>query len=365
MARIRSAPAPIPVAQSADWSVIGNQDARSALQRALRAGHAAHAYVFAGSPDLGKRQIARAFTQALLCEAPVDGGAIGCGECRSCRKVERGTHPDVDRWDLERQAAAAQSSSRSTGKNTTITIETARELRASTALRPIEGRRRVVVVEDAGTMQETAQEALLKTLEEPPAAVVLILITDDAELLLPTIRSRCTVVEFRPVPPATIAAELINRGASAAEAAEISSLAEGRPGLALRALSTPELLNERRDSRQRALAWAFGTRYDHLVTAAWMGDQFSAKRDAVFADVESVLSVWRDVVLLTAGARPLVAAGSPAEALDRAAADVSIVDALAALKATQQCLADLEANVRPRLALEGMVVQWPIRSNSR
>lgn len=365
MARARSTSAPIPVARPADWAIIGNGDATEALQRALRSRHVAHAYVLAGPADLGKRQAARAFARALLCDHPLEEGSAGCGECRSCRKIERGTHPDVDVWDLARQAASAAGSSRSTGKNTTMTIETARELRASTSLLPVEGTRRVVIVEDAGTMQDAAQEALLKTLEEPPASVVLILITDDAELLLPTIRSRCTVVEFRPVPDAVIAASLRERGASGVDAAEIAGLAGGRPGLALRALSDPAILVERREAKERALAWAFGSRYDHLVTAARMGDHFSAKRDVVFADVEAVLAVWRDVVLLAAGAESLVAVGDSSEGMRRMAADMTLRDALAALKATQQCLADLEANVRPRLALEGMVVQWPTRSNSR
>jgi DNA polymerase-3 subunit delta' len=240
-----------------------------------------------------------------------------------------------------------------------LTIDTIRELCATAALRPMEGRWRVLLIEDAETMQSIAQEALLKTLEEPPPFLVMVLLASDAELLLPTIRSRCQVVELRPVERSAIRAGLLSLGVPLERAEALAALAAGAPGWARRAVDQPKLVEQRQQTVARALDWVAGSSYDRLVTAVRMGDSFTKRRTETFADLDTLLGVWRDALLLQAGQADFLTFRGQTDRL----ADLSQtwpLDAVhRAVRSVQTCIADLEANVRPRLALEAMVLQWP------
>ncbi|MCC6314681.1 MAG: AAA family ATPase, partial [Thermomicrobiales bacterium] len=314
------------------------------------------AYAIAGPVGVGKRALATVFAQALLCPTERPDRSVPCGVCRACRNVVRGAHPDVQVFDLAGQAAEAEK--RGT-KNTTLTIDTVRRLRAGAALRPMEAARRIIIVDDAETMQEPAQEALLKTLEEPPQAVTLLLLTDDAEALLPTIRSRCQTIELRPVGVGAITAGLEASGAAPDRAREIALLAQGRPGWAIHAARDEKMLRAHAERVEHALAWVEGSPYDRLVRAVQRGDAFSKQRDLVFADVETVLGIWRDLLLMSGGAPGAITYQREQGRLERLAAGWDLAGVCRAVTSVQRCLADLEANVRPRLALEGMVAEWP------
>jgi DNA polymerase-3 subunit delta' len=345
---------------NADWGVIGHGAAVDALAQAIRRDRVRHAYIFSGADGLGKTTLARRFAQVLLCQDRNERGEP-CHECRSCRKIERGVHPDVQTFSLESQAA--MSGSRGT-KNTTLTIETVRELSSTASLRPMEGRWRVILVEDAETLQGIAQEAFLKTLEEPPAYLVLILLANDLELLLPTIRSRCQMVELRRVRRSAIEDGLVLRGASAEKAQVIASLAGGAPGWAFRALTDSKLLQQREESLTRAIEWIGGSGRERLVRAVRIGDSFTKKRSETFSDLDTLLGVWRDALLLHADQNDyLTFRGQRAEIADLVR-PWSLESIHRAVRAVQACIVDLEANVRPRLALEAMVLQWPIKQAS-
>ena len=355
-------PATIPEASQANaalpahgWPVWGHDAAVSALQDAIRRDRVRHAYLFAGPDGVGKTTVATAFARALVCQSPPAAG-LSCGVCLSCRKVGRGVHPDVQTYSLATQAAASEKSG---GKNTSLTIETVREIAAGTALRPTESRWRAILVEDAETLQEVAQEAFLKTLEEPPRFVVLILLCNDPELLLPTIRSRCETIDLRRTPRAAVVASLLAAGVPVATAETIADQAGGLPGLARRVAEDPKALARAQDAVERALSWIGAGGYDRLVTAVRLGDSFSKKRAEVFADLETLLGVWRDALLLHAAQHPHLTYRGIAERLHALAGGWDLADLHRAVHATLTCIADLEANVRPRLALETMVLQWP------
>jgi DNA polymerase-3 subunit delta' len=148
--------------------------------------------IFAGPSGAGTRATAIALAQALNCANPVSDsrGAApagpdtrdACGECPSCLRIARGVHPDILLVEP--------------GDNGTIRIEQVRELVDRANYRPFEGRRRVVIVDEADALVPAAQNALLKTLEEPPASSVFILVTSRPDMLLATVRSRCVRLTF-------------------------------------------------------------------------------------------------------------------------------------------------------------------------
>lgn len=340
----------------ANWGIAGHTAVVEQLHRSVAAGNVRHALLIAGPDGVGKTTLSQALLKALSCLNPPVPGEF-CGECRSCRKIDRGVHPDLQRFDLTTQAATSEKSG---GKNTSITIETAREIRSAAAMRPIEGRWRAVVLDDAETMQEVAQEALLKTLEEPPPSMLLILLTNEAESLLPTIRSRCQVLELQPVPARAIEALLLERGANEEQASDLSQLAQGLPGWAIRALEEPKVAAVRLESVASAIDWIGSGAYERLVQAVRRADVFAKARLETLTQMGVLLSIWRDAMLIKTGLSERVTYRVLAERLAELVERWTLADLHRAIRSVQTCIRDLETNVRPRLAMEAMVLQWPM-----
>jgi DNA polymerase-3 subunit delta' len=208
-------------------------------------------------------------------------------------------------------------------------------------------------------MQEVAQEALLKTLEEPPPSMLLILLTNDLDALLSTIRSRCQVIELQPVASHAIQTLLLARGASEEQAVELAQLAQGLPGWAVRALDEPKVAAVRLNDVEQAIGWIGAGAYDRLVTAVRRADVFTKSRLETFAQLGVLLSVWRDAMLLNTGLTDRVTYRTLAGRLSELCARWTLADLHRAIRSVQICIRDLETNVRPRLAMEAMVLQWP------
>ena len=337
------------------WGICGHESAVEQLQRSIVQNRVSHALLIAGPKGIGKTTFATAFAKSISCLNPPEPG-VPCGECRACRKIDRGVHPDIQTFNLASQAITAEKSG---GKNTGITIETVRDVSSTSALRPIEGRWRIVLLDDAETMNEVAQEALLKTLEEPPPSMLLVLLADDIEALLPTIRSRCQVIELRTVARSLIESALIERGAIPALAEELASLSDGAPGWAFRALDDPKLRDARLQAVDQAVTWIGAATYERLVQAVRAADDFSKSRWEPLERLGVLLSVWRDALLLGAGLRDRMTYLLFADRLSGLSAAWTLTDVHRAVQSVQQCIRDLETNVRPRLAMEAMVLQWP------
>jgi DNA polymerase-3 subunit delta' len=180
---------------------------RVALTAALASGPS-HAYLFRGPHGAGKRAAARAFAAEILAV-----GAEDPDDARRRALLDPSPHPDLV-WLAPRGAQHL--------------VEEVRErvIRAA-AYRPFEGGKRVFVVEAAEAMRDESQNALLKTLEEPPAFVHLILLSSEPEALLETIASRCQPIDFAPLPPEVLEAELAADGLAVEEIAAAARLAAG------------------------------------------------------------------------------------------------------------------------------------------
>jgi len=233
--------------------VRGHERVKAILARALARDRVPPALLLAGPDGVGKKALALAFAQAVLCErAPVPEP---CGECRSCRKIESALepvrlealreradqHPDEDVWrnfrlhpDLVLAEGWWLTKTGRPRDEPEIRVDQVRDLISEVAGSPYEARRRVFVIDDAHTMNDSAQNALLKSLEEPPARSHLVLVTSSPLALRQTIRSRCQLLRFGPLPRATVAAVLEEReGLEPAEARLRAALANGSLGAAL------------------------------------------------------------------------------------------------------------------------------------
>ena len=211
------------------WAgVVGQERAVALLDGAAR--QPVHAYLFVGPAGSGKRAAARAFAAALVC---ADGGD---GTCRDCRLALAGEHPDVR--EVERVGAA-------------ITVEQAGEIVRLAALAPVEGARKVMILDEFHLLQPPAAAKLLKTVEEPPPSTVFCILADDVPAELVTIASRCMRVELRRLTDDTVRETLVAEGVeldTAALAAHASGgdldrarLLAADPALALRRKAFAEL----------------------------------------------------------------------------------------------------------------------------
>lgn len=335
------------------WRFCGNRPSVEKLRLAATRRTPRHAFLLAGAPSLGKRTLATRFSQALLCERP--SGGDPCFECGSCRKVMREVHPDISQFSLDGQNAIGNDR----GKGTTLTIETARAITAQAPLRPMNGDWRFVIVDDAELLMPDAQEALLKTIEEPPSFMVLFLLTADVEAILPTIRSRCELIELGATPIPEIDAFLRERSIDTDTARAAAEFSGGAPGWAIRAAAEPMLIEERGSIVEQAAAWIDSSEFERIATAFAFSDALPKQRTETLGIIEATAGLWRDSMLVRSGNSDRIVFRAHSELTDRLAGSHDIAELLGALSAVWTCLEDLRINVRPRLALESMVLTWP------
>jgi DNA polymerase III subunit delta' len=275
-------------------------EAVTLLRRALDTGRVAHAYAFVGPEGSGRKATALAFAAALV--AP-DGGPAG-------ERAGRGRHPDVHLLGPTPPAGNPKGAQ-------ALRVETVRELERLAALKPMEARVKVFVVDEAEKMTLATPQAFLKTLEEPPAQTVIVLILTQLRALPPTVLSRCQVVRFRP------------------------RLADGVPAL------LPDVRNGAHAQSLRQLALA---RTQGVEAILKLGDQVGRDRQAAETFVQACWLWHRDLLCALAGGPARLAVfGEAATAEGR---ERSLDSVLGALRDCREAWQAIQGNVSPRLSVE-------------
>lgn len=260
----------------------GQEAAISILQSSLRQGRIAHAYLFHGIHGVGKRKAALALAKTMNCTGSETGAA--CGSCGSCLRIESGTHPDI--LQIRRSGSF-------------VRIEQIRILKRALIYKPLEGRYRVAIIDEADFLNRESANSLLKTLEEPPEQSIIILIVADIDGLLPTIVSRCMIVPFRPLSPSVISGCLLSGHKdrlSEEEAGLLGSLSGGSMETAMRLADRKNM--EARKELCRRLSQISRR---HLDTAMALAEDLAENKDDL-SDMTTVLKTFiRDVMALKQG----------------------------------------------------------------
>lgn len=390
--------------------VVGQPDAVAVLQAAAVAAEAVvagseppvgeprvgaagmtHAWLFTGPPGSGRSVAARMFAVALQCPAG------GCGECPQCRTVRAGTHGDVHLVVPD---------------GLSIPVQQMREIVRTAARKPSGGRWQIVLIEDADRLTEAAANALLKAVEEPPERTVFLLCAPSThpEDVSVTIRSRCRVVPLRTPLPDAVAAVLVGRDGITAERAEWAAYAsQGHVGRARRLATDADAQRRRRavlsvpaslrtladclaaadglvsaaEEEARVLAAELdGPETEALKVALGAGGtgkgtaaaargtagavkelerrqksrSTRAQRDALDRALVDLAGFYRDVLAVQFGARVPAAHPDFDGEVRTVAGGLSPVGTLARLEAVLACRTELELNVKPRIAVEALVV---------
>ena len=161
--------------------IYGHERQIAILQKTIAQKRVGHAYLFSGINATGKKTLAGEFAKALNCEQ-ADNHHDACGKCSSCQKAQHLSHVDMIFIEADGQF---------------IRINAIREIQERMKFKPLEGRWRTVIIDDADKMNDHAANALLKTLEEPPPHAKFILATTEKHKIIPTILSRCQVFDFK------------------------------------------------------------------------------------------------------------------------------------------------------------------------
>ena len=163
--------------------IVGQEQLKEHLQKAIETGKISHAYIINGESGCGKKHIATLFAMAIQCE---DKEKAPCRECRSCKQSLSGNHPDIIYVTHE--------------KPNSIGVEDIRtQLNNDIGIKPYSSQFKVYIIDEGEKMTPQAQNAILKTIEEPPSYAVILILTTNVEAMLPTIMSRCVVLNVRPV----------------------------------------------------------------------------------------------------------------------------------------------------------------------
>ena len=326
---------------SPDWGVAGHEWAITHLIRSLSNDRLRHAYLITGPSGVGKGALALGLAMAANCLADTRP----CGVCRACRLTLANGYADV-------------TTIRTDEKN--LKIEQIRDMQHALALRPVEARYRVVILEDFHKATSAAGDSLLKTLEEPPPSVILILTAERADSLLPTIRSRCQPLALRPLPATTVRAELEKRQLATGErAALLAQLSGGRLGWAIAAATNDDAMNARAlalDLLEQAIS------ADHIArfqTAEKLASDAKDQPDQLQEILALWQSYWRDVLLLVSAAPVEIVNRDHRHALEQLASKLHIDDATRAIGAIRRTSDYIDKNANARLALEVLMLDLP------
>ena len=332
-------------------AIAGHARVLSLVARAIARDSLPPAMLMAGPAGVGKRLTAVAVAQAVNClhsRATAAFERDACGECASCRRIARGVHPDVIVVEP--------------GDTGSIGVDQIRDAIDRAQYRPFEGRRRVVVVDDADAAGAPAQSALLKTLEEPPSASIFILVSAMPDALLATVRSRLPRVRFGSLTPAEVA-HVLMRDHKYLEA-DARAAAADADGSISRALDAQAIdVTQAREAAQRLLVET--ARSDDPARRISLARDLTGgkgtpaqERSRLAVCLRSLGSLLRDVgVVATRADRATLANADLEPQIEALSASFDAERSLRAYAAVDRALGALERNASPKVVADWLLLQ--------
>lgn len=314
--------------------IIGQEQLKEHLQNAISMNKVSHAYIINGERSSGKEFIARIFAMTLQCEK---GGTEPCGECHSCKQALSNNQPDIIYISHE--------------KPNTIGVEDIRgQINNDIGIKPYSSPRKIYIMNEGEKMTVQAQNALLKTLEEPPEYAVILILTTNVDELLPTIISRCVVLNMKPVSDAQVKKYLMEElGVPDYKANICVAFARGNIGKA-KLLASSEEFEKVKDEAITLVKYINDLEINEIVKAIKKINEYKFDVN----DYLDILSVWYRDVLLYKATKDINSLIFKDELQQiRKVADRSTYEGIEIIvNALQQAKRRLEANVNFDLTME-------------
>lgn len=261
--------------------VVGHDQIIEYIQNAVKMDKVSHAYILNGERGAGKKLLAKMFAMTLQCEK---GGDEPCMDCHSCKQAMSANHPDIIRVTHE--------------KPNSIGVEDIRvQVNNDIVVKPYSSPYKIYIIDEADKMTVQAQNALLKTIEEPPAYAVIFLLTENADVLLPTILSRCVMLKLKNIKDDLIKKYLMEVMEVPDYQAEVcTAFAQGNMGKAIM-LASSEHFNEIREDTVHLMKYIKDMDVYELIGAV----KEIAKYKLQISDYFDLMMIWfRDVLMFKA-----------------------------------------------------------------
>lgn len=319
--------------------IVGQDQIKEHLQNALMGKKVSHAYIINGEKSSGKEFIANVFAMSLQCEKD---GAEPCQECRSCKQALSANQPDIIKVLHEKPG--------------TISVDDIRtQINNDVAIKPYSSPYKVYIVNEAEKMTPQAQNALLKTLEEPPEYAVILLLTANVNSLLPTILSRCVVLNMKPVSDELVKKYLMEQLKVPDYKAEVCvAFARGNVGKA-KSLATSEDFENVKNEALSLLKYIRDMELYEIVAAIKKISDYKLEVN----DYLDIMAIWyRDILLFkaTKDANHLVFR-EEIQAIRKAAGRSSYEGIESVIKALDKAKSRVNANVNFELTMELLLLE--------
>ncbi len=314
--------------------IIGHEDIVKHFKNSIELGKVSHAYILNGEKGSGKKTMATVVAKSLQCE---EGGPDPCGRCRSCLQSESGNQPDVIWVNHE--------------KPNLISVEEIRQqIVNDVGIKPYSSRYKIYIVPDAHFMNPQAQNALLKTLEEPPEYAIILLLANGIGKFLPTVLSRCIILNFKPVEPLYVVEYLTTQlNVDQKKARFCTDFAQGNLGKAIRLAISPEY-NELLDDSVRILRRIQEMEMEDVIIAV----RNLGKYKLDVTDYMDIMTMWfRDILMVKISNSPnKLLFKDEYSVLQKQASMMSYEGVEEVIRALNKVKVRLEANVNFDIAME-------------
>ncbi|MEA1968857.1 MAG: DNA polymerase III subunit delta', partial [Thermodesulfobacteriota bacterium] len=324
-------------------------DTSLTLKRVLKAGNIPNALLFTGQKGSGKKQAAMEFARTINCQIDEKSSSLGkpCNQCKSCKKIIAGVHPDIICLSPDKNI---------------IKIARIKEIFSSIAVRPHEAKMRMILIEDADTMNIEASNSLLKILEEPPLRTFFILTAKNLTDLIPTIISRCRHIRFKPISSKIIKDKLVNDHAvDPAMASVASAYADGSIKKALMFVNISDKTDEtdKTDWIKRR-RWIIQEISSIIIKGGGYRDKLSvmvfteklSKESELIVDSLSIIRTWlRDIAVYNFSPEKIINSDYP-ELLKKITQSLPVQKSLSLIKELYEVEKKIKANTVIRLTLE-------------
>ena len=261
--------------------VVGHRDIIGYIQDAVQQNKVSHAYILNGQRGSGKKMLAKLFATTLQCET---GKSEPCNECRSCIQANNGNHPDIITVKHEKPGSISVDDIRS-------------QVNGDIMIKPYSSPYKIYIIPEADLLTVQAQNALLKTIEEPPEYAIIFLLTENADSLLPTIRSRCVMLKLRNIKDKLVKKYLMEQLQIPDYQADLcAAFAQGNIGRAVM-LAKSEHFNEIKEEAIQLLKYINEKELSEIVSAIKEINKYKLE----VTDYLDIITIWyRDVLLYKA-----------------------------------------------------------------